>query len=118
MRKTDKKTELQLITVLTDICENVLKKYDGFQFITHFVNYANFPHSLKIICVFDTHIAISTFKQQMHLADMKENITFIINQRIIDIGIHIKNINNHITYQVENNLKKTKPSQKSKLSPK
>ena len=102
MRKTDKKKEQQLITALTDVCENVLKNYYGFQWITHLVNYANFPHSLKIICVFDTHDAIAAFKEKMLSIDTQENISFIINKKLLETGINIKNINNHISYEIEN----------------
>ena len=43
MRKTDKKIDNQLRLVLTEACEVALKDIDGFQWLTHLVNYANFP---------------------------------------------------------------------------
>lgn len=54
MRKSDKKIENQIREVLTDVCEDTLKSYEGFLWVTHTVNYSSFPQSLKIICVFET----------------------------------------------------------------
>lgn len=53
MKKSDKKIDNNLRTVLTDICEGEKDNIDGFQWLTHHVNYADFPASLRIICVFE-----------------------------------------------------------------
>ena len=45
LRKTDKKIENQLILVLTAVCETALKEIDGFQWLTHLVEYTDFPNS-------------------------------------------------------------------------
>ena len=55
MRKSDKKLDNQLRLVLTDVCETALKEVEGFQWLTHVVNYSNFPQSLRVVCVFDTN---------------------------------------------------------------
>ena len=54
MKKTDKKMDNHIRRVLTDVCETSLKDINGFAWLTHTVNYAQFPQSLKVICVFDT----------------------------------------------------------------
>ena len=51
MRKTDKKMDNQLRHVLTEVCEVALKDINGFQWLTHVVNYSNFPKSLQVVCV-------------------------------------------------------------------
>ena len=48
MRKTDKKLENTLIAALTEVCEAALEAFDGFQWLTHFVNYSHFPSSQKM----------------------------------------------------------------------
>ena len=59
MRKTDKKMDNQLRHVLTEVCEVALKDINGFQWLTHVVNYSNFPKSLQVVCVFDTNENLS-----------------------------------------------------------
>jgi len=54
MKKTDKKMDNHIRRVLTDVCETSLTDISGFAWLTHTVNYAQFPQSLKVICVFDT----------------------------------------------------------------
>ncbi|WP_439106556.1 hypothetical protein [Congregibacter sp.] len=54
MKKTDKKTERALSAALTRICDSALKAIPGFVWITHFVNYKDFPNSLVIVSVFGT----------------------------------------------------------------
>ncbi len=54
MKKTDKKIEKTIVNVLTNICDLGHSEWEGFEWITHFVSYSNFPDSLYIICVFDT----------------------------------------------------------------
>lgn len=52
MRKSDKKLDNQIRKALINVCENQLKSYEGFEWLTHKVNYSNFPSSLKVVCVF------------------------------------------------------------------
>ncbi|WP_439101710.1 hypothetical protein [Congregibacter sp.] len=54
MRKTDKKLERGLVNTLTRICDEALEEIPGFAWLTHFVDYNNFPESLRIVCVFET----------------------------------------------------------------
>lgn len=59
MKKTDKKLEKVLIAVLTRVCEQALTTFDGFQWLTHTVNFNNVPRTLKITCVFETRDQVS-----------------------------------------------------------
>lgn len=61
MRKSDKKVENQLRIALTEVCEAALKNGNGFQWLTHQVNYSNFPKSLQVICVFDINESLARF---------------------------------------------------------
>ncbi len=54
MRKSDKKVENLIRGVLTEVCEDTLKGYDGFLWVTHTVKFSSFPQSLEIVCVFET----------------------------------------------------------------
>ena len=46
--------ERSLIAALTDACETAKAEIPGFDWLTHTVNYAAFPASLRVIWVFNT----------------------------------------------------------------
>ena len=46
--------ERQLVAALTEACETARAELPGFEWLTHTVNYAAFPQSLRITWVFDT----------------------------------------------------------------
>ncbi len=92
MRKTDKKIDNQLRLVLTDVCETALKEIDGFQWLTHIVNFSNFPKSLKVVCVFDTDEQLSTFI----INSSKNSLTSLIQMKLNEIGVKFKNVSDHI----------------------
>ena len=46
--------ERSLVATLTDACETAKAEIPGFEWLTHTVNYADFPQSLVITWVFDT----------------------------------------------------------------
>jgi hypothetical protein len=60
MKKTDKALEKALIATLTTVCEQALGAFDGFLWLTHQVNFNDYPRSLRVICVFETRAQVST----------------------------------------------------------
>ena len=103
MRKTDKKIDNQIRAKLTDVCELALKEYSGFQWLTHLVNYSNFPKSLQIICVFDSNESLTNFK-----ADNSEQILLaLIEKNLIQLNINLNNIKKHIRFDTEENCIKS-----------
>ena len=97
MRKTDKKIDKQLREVLTDVCETAIKEYDGFQWLTHLVNYSSFPQSLKIVCIFDTNERLAKFTSNTKSNDLAS----LIQVKLREMGVNIKNVSNHISYDSE-----------------
>lgn len=55
MKRNEKRIENSIVKALNDVCETLKKESEGFAWLTHFVNYANFPQSLKLVFVFDTN---------------------------------------------------------------
>ncbi|MFT4607366.1 MAG: hypothetical protein ACI9YO_002004 [Gammaproteobacteria bacterium] len=102
MRKTDKKIDNQLRLVLTDVCEFALEEIDGFQWLTHLVNYSDFPKSLKVVCVFDTNENLSGFMSQKS----KSELTSLIQAKLQDVDVKLKNVSDHISYDTEQNCEK------------
>ena len=102
MRKTDRKIDNQLRLVLTDVCEITLKEINGFQWLTHLVNYSNFPKSLKVVCVFDTNENLSYFMSK----DSKKELTSLIQVKLQEVDVKVKNVTDHILYDTEENCEK------------
>lgn len=97
MRKTDKKMDNQLRITLTDACETALKTIHGFQWLTHIVNYSNFPKSLQVVCVFDSNENLTSFLSNSG----KNAIASIIQEKLQAIDIKVKNVTDHILYDTE-----------------
>lgn len=99
MRKTDKKIDNQIRVALTDVCETALKAIDGFQWLTHLVNYSSFPNSLRVVCVFDTNENLNNFLA----SDGKGYLHNLIKQNLSNIKIKFKSIDKHVTFDTEEN---------------
>jgi len=97
MRKTDKKIDKQLRLALTDVCETALKEINGFLWLTHLVNYGNFPESLKVICVFDTNESIRQFIK----SNSKAYLSDIVRSKLDELNIKLKKIDNHLFFDSE-----------------
>ncbi len=102
MRKTDKKIDNQLRRVLTDVCEVALKDIKGFQWLTHLVNYSNFPKSLKVVCVFDTNDNLAGFMSD----NSEKELIQLIRAQLNRGGVELQNINDHIFYDTEENCER------------
>ncbi|MFT7214513.1 MAG: hypothetical protein ACI9XK_004781 [Granulosicoccus sp.] len=95
MRKTDKKIDSAIVRALTEVCETAKENNDGFEWITHFSNYNNFPRSLSIVCIYDTN-------EQLKSADLNE-ICLLINRKLLSINVNLKDIRRHVDFDTEEN---------------
>lgn len=84
MKKSDKKLEKLLVNSLTDVCENTMKAINGFEWLTHHVNYNKFPESLMVLCVFSNLRTLNSFL----MAHNKNEITNkIVSHLRNDVGV-------------------------------
>ena len=97
MRKSDKKTENQIREVLTEVCEDTLKGYDGFLWVTHTVKYSSFPQSLKIVCVFDTNQDRANFI----VGGGPQHVSTTIQKAFNKVGVQFKNVDKQISYDTQ-----------------
>jgi hypothetical protein len=97
MRKSDKKIENQIRGVLTEVCENTLKGYEGFLWVTHTVNYSSFSQSLKIVCIFKTSQDRAKFLE----GEAQKHVSKTIQQAFNEIGIQLKNVDKQISYHTQ-----------------
>jgi len=64
MKRSAKKTENSIVKALNDVCDSLKQQYTGFSWLTHFVDYSDFPQSLKIVFVFDDNKSIENAKNK------------------------------------------------------
>ncbi|MCF6441847.1 Fis family transcriptional regulator [Pseudoalteromonas luteoviolacea] len=97
MRKSDKKLEKDIVAALTEACEDALKVYKGFEWLTHVVNYQNFPGSLTVVCIFDN-------QESLNLAmgdDKGAGFKSAIERKLIEHNIKIKGVTKRILFDTE-----------------
>ena len=99
MRKTDKKIDNQICKALTDVCENALEQFTGFEWLTHLVNYSNFPKSLKVVCVFDTNENLANFLASKD----SQGLSTFVQQKLLGIDIHLGDMAKHLSFDTEEN---------------
>lgn len=104
MRKTDKKIDNQLRLVLTEVCETALKEVEGFQWLTHLVNYSVFPKSLKVVCIFATNENLADFLSLSNAS--RTDLESLIEAKITQLGLKMKNVTEHIAYDSEENCQR------------
>ena len=97
MRKTDKKMDNQIRKVLTEVCDIALKDFAGFQWLTHLVNYADFPKTLQVVCVFDTNDELAQFLA----VNGDHALSELIASKLSGLGIKLKDISKQIAYDTE-----------------
>jgi len=97
MKKTDKKLEKQICQALTNACEAAKLEVQGFQWLTHRVNYNQFPDSLSVICFFDTKANLKQACQ--HNKD--QFMIALIKSELEQINIRFKDIKRHVSFDTE-----------------
>lgn len=94
MRKNDKKIDNKLRQALTEVCDYALQHSDGYQWITHSVNFEKFPESLIITCIFSDQQSAEHAQQQGTLLNM-------IQQKLKDVAIDLHQSNKQIRFESE-----------------
>lgn len=95
--KTEKKIDNAICTALTEVCESCLERIEGFSWITHQVNFTQFPASLQISCIFDNE----QHKQQLLDSEQYQQLKQLIQQRLLKAGIKLTAINRQIMLDSE-----------------
>ena len=86
MKKSDKKRDNQIRQQLTLVCDLLMSECEGFQWLTHSVNYTAFPKSLKVICVFSNEAQITKVKLAKQDAFIVQAISHYLQAVAIDIN--------------------------------
>ncbi|KZN66479.1 hypothetical protein N473_08800 [Pseudoalteromonas luteoviolacea CPMOR-1] len=97
MRKSDKKLEKAIVAALTEACEDALKIYEGFEWLTHVVNYQTFPESFTIVCIFDNQDSLLKALSENKGEALKTAIESKLNMH----NIKIKGVKKRILFDTE-----------------
>lgn len=95
--KTEKKIDNTIRLVLTDVCEQTLGKVAGFEWLTHQVNYTNFPASLLITCVFDTE----EHREQAKASGEAAQLQRLIQVKLLKVGVRFKSLGQQVLFDSE-----------------
>lgn len=96
MKKTDKKIDKKLREALTNVCEWALDEIDGYQWISHSVNYDRFPASLMINCAFTSQKEIDSLKH----SQQDKHLQKIIYEKLADVDIKLQDLNKQIKWMI------------------
>lgn len=86
MHKAQKKIDNNVRKALTQACDSALEHITGFKWLTHFAQWDNFPASLRVVCVFETHAAMETAVSREQDLQLRS----IIQSNLLKVGINIK----------------------------
>ena len=99
MNKNEKNLDKAIVKALSDICETLKLRYDSFAWLTHFVNYNQYPQSLKIVFVFESNHALKKAKSEGLFKDIFE----LTESRLKRKSITIKHIDKAVFFDTEEN---------------
>ncbi|MBV6824596.1 hypothetical protein [Pseudomonas sp. PD9R] len=89
--------ERLLVVTLTEACETAKAEIVGFEWLTHEVDYNDFPSSLRVIWVFDT-------QAQMNLAlasGQRERMIELTSAALYEADVQLRPIAAHVQFDSE-----------------
>lgn len=92
MKKTDKKRENTLIKALTEVCDWAQDEVEGFEWLTHQVNFAQFEQSLRITCVFTTEALLGQVRENQQDSALITQITDVLQEEGIALKYPTKQV--------------------------
>lgn len=99
LKRNEKKIESAIVKALNDVCETLKLEYDGFSWLTHFVDYSNFEQSLKLVFVFDTKISLEQAKNKT----LFKTIFELTESRLKREAVTVKRIDKAVFFDTEEN---------------
>jgi len=86
--------ERELTRALTDACEAAKFEIEGFEWLTHQVDYSQFPSSLMVTWVFDTDANLNAAIS----SQAKERMQELTLKAFEDIGIVVASAASHVAF--------------------
>lgn len=95
--KTQKKIDNTICKALTEACSIFLAEVEGFEWLTHRVNYTNFPASLIVTCVFDTKANQQQAESAAECLTMQKQI----QAKLLKVGVKFKVLSRQVVFDNE-----------------
>ncbi len=95
--KTQKKIDNTIRKALTEACSIFMAEIKGFEWLTHRVNYTNFPASLIVICVFDTPANQQRGESAGEFVTMQKQI----QAKLLKVGVKFKVLGRQVIFDNE-----------------
>ena len=95
--KTQKRTDNNIRLALITVCEQSLKDVPGFQWLTHQLDFTNFPASLLVTCIFDTQASLDQAAQEQHTLQMQNNV----QAKLFKAGVKVSSPKNQVLFDTE-----------------
>lgn len=99
LKRNEKKVESSIVKALNDVCETLKREYEGFVWLTHFVEYHNFPQSLKIVFVFDSSQSLEHAKNKA----LFKTIFELTESHLKRESVTVKRIDKAVFFDTEEN---------------
>jgi hypothetical protein len=91
--------EKRLIKSLTAVCEIGKQELPGFRWLTHMVDYKQYPESLMVLWIFDTLESLS----QARAAGLEGRMRALTAEAFVEAQIPIKKVDAHVSFDHERN---------------
>lgn len=89
--------ERRLIATLTEACETAKAQIIGFEWLTHEVDYEDFPSSLRVVWVFDTQA-----NMDQALANGEgERMVELTATALSEADVHVSLVSSHVQFDSE-----------------
>ena len=98
MKKTHKKIDNQLRQALTSACEEIKDTFEKFSWLTHEVNFDNYPQSLQVHCYFVNYDSMLECTEQR----LDNDIGNIIKSHLEKIKIVNFSPSKQVYFDIEN----------------
>lgn len=96
-KREQARIERRLVASLTDACETAKGQIVGFCWLTHVVDYAAFPASLRVVWVFDTQAS----KAQALASGQGERMLELTAMVLHEAGVELQSLAAHVRYDSE-----------------
>lgn len=96
-KRDQARIERRLASTLTEACETAKAEIVGFAWLTHEVDYTQFPASLRVVWIFDTQAQ----KDQALASGQRERMVELTAQALEDADIVIGDVSKRVQFDSE-----------------
>jgi hypothetical protein len=96
-KRDQARIERRLVATLTEACETAKAQIVGFEWLTHEVDYAEFPSSLRVVWVFDTQAS----KDQALASGQGERMVELTAIALSEADVLVSSVSAHVQFDSE-----------------